>query len=617
MNAPASNVPTMPQQARRFIGYSKNLAAARHPETAEGVQIRPQVFVQWLPGVKVTGVTIGGRKGNSKGDAKTARVDFDPESIGWKESFASYIRPDDPLVQVLQQAAEAGTPLNVVLETHRRNADADKNPISPLAPIHAIRGGKRDGSSASMDAAKGRVSNVIAYVDGQATMEAECPLEELAFLAESNRCGDIAPPGYKVLAPLEEGEWEKYGALVASDVPGGVPGGGAGIDPTELAKLVQQAVQAALEAHDEGKPKYSKPYPAEGKRWDARTNDGRINLGGYPVAQELRMCRDAYTYLVEVYPQHTAELQPDDLMGLARTIADYMVVVADKVQVAAYDNGRRPFPADRTVASYSQIAANLWWLAREVVAPPTYEDLTATEGAGVEHREQWLNTLGSGCTQMLRAAAERVDVYYRDTHPTKKNQAHAEDARQGTPPQQQAPQQQGPTPEAAAAIDKVVAAVARDWDNIEALKGIGARANTIPGLHDHPVSVKAWADGVRVLPGTVQGADVVASLYDILVGRIRGTLSLPGQQQQAPQQQEGPAEGTAANVLGVDVQEEDGTTQGTAQGGSAQRHFDVLVQARDKAGLREWAGTQAPETVVQYKGKAMAVGEAVAAALEA
>ena len=332
----------LPQENARFIAYGPEQRVA-DPQGGDPITARPQVYVRYYRDMKVKEVKVGGRSG---GD--TVAVHFDPESVGLKEPITAYLDPSDPLVAYIQSCGPDHAH-DVALESVRRvKGKSSKAPISPLIPIHALRGAEHPNGTAGkgadmMGASAENIRNLLAMVDGRPGKDLSSNPYEWASLI-NNTEGYLPPEGWVYYGAAGD-QWAACGTIVPSK--DAAPKAGAGI-PADLGALVEQIAAAVAEKLQ---PSYGRPLPKdrfdEGKPWQVRTNDGRINLGSYPATSAQRVARVLLT-------------GGENEDTLWETV-EQVLAEADKAQCDAYGRGVTP---DRSSASHRE-AVDWVLLARD------------------------------------------------------------------------------------------------------------------------------------------------------------------------------------------------------------------------------------------------------------
>ena len=409
----------LPQGPARFIAYGAPVAVA-NPHGDGQATIRPQVFVTYYPHITVKSVDAG-RSGD-----RTIRVDFAPESVPsptqLKEPIAGYLDTDDPLVDYLRRAAHEQRPVSVGIEIARRAKRGDtRAAISPLTPIHALRGCETpDGAKSSMDESKATIRKPIALIDGyRSTGGASDPMEW--GLLVTNKDGRIAPPGWRFFAPGDD--WRDIGAVIpdTTSVPDTLSGVSGSSDIGTLIKAaVQEAVAAAFAARDDEAARRAqteegpngrvtrKGKVTEGLPHDARTSDGRVNLGSWMTVGASETARWAYRTLTTAERAATNEtpaapVTPDQMWSLTDTVLE----LADKVQRAAY--GRRDITLTRKDASHRTALEWVKWTITHAASLPDITDTSATD--------QWAAWVTDHATRMLSTAGESVAAHLATTDP--------------------------------------------------------------------------------------------------------------------------------------------------------------------------------------------------------
>lgn len=488
----------LPDAVCAFIAYA---APTRMPDPVDAtktITARAQVMVRYLPGIVIKEVT-GARNGSDK----TAAIHFDPASIGWTEKLTAYLDPDDPLVEIARQSQASGQPVDVALETTRRSkTKTTKAAIPSHVPIHALRGAA-DASGGSGPAMQGtsaeNISNRVAMINGKASAGLTSDPAEWKLLTK-NKDGRIPPEGWKFYGPTDPAQWQAFGvAIPDSDAPANAPTSGpvAPADQDALtAALIAALASPTISGMLDTMIRAANSYPAgkgfqEGKPWDARTNDGRVNLGFYPVTAHGRVYRWAHAVLGE----HVETLDEATLWPIVTAVMD----MADQVQSRAYGRGVTP---NRKFGSHTE--AERW--TRFVIDT----DIEAHKAAPPWTDATWVQSVIERATRLLATSGKYVgDKLAADA-------AAAKAARDSAPAAPEAPS--GPNP---SVVNGLLSAIARDWNKPDALRAHGARAQE-RGLIDLPVHVENSTSGAPVFTWPVpDGGDAIA-LGAVLSFRING-----------------------------------------------------------------------------------------------
>ena len=476
----------LPATSARFIAYGPSARMA-DPDGGDPLTIRPQTFVAYYCGILIKDIEFGGRSGD--GDVVT--VEFDPESVNLSEKISAKIDPDDPLVDYLRSRHGEGKPVDAAIEVIRKKKNAStKDPISPLTPIHALRGAQdASGSKAQTGPSFENTRKMLVMANGRRGKALTSDPAEWSSLV-NNKAGDLPPEGWKFYAPGDD--WSQIGAITPSDAPPqhATPGGGPGLDTQTLGALFETIInkvlderEAAAGAAPTGRP-VSRKFN-EGKIWDVRTNDGRINLGGYAVAAQACTYRWAHKHLAG--DSDGTHVDPD----AAWSLSDTVMAIADHVQADAYGHGVEP---DRTKASHKE--AVLW--AEWVI------DNQSPYPAGDTNTAEWADEVAKEATRHLTQAGERVGAHLKTRAQTAKPQPNPEPDTTSDEP----------TP---TVVNALLDAVTRSWDDKEAIKNLGIRSKE-RGLGDVKVGVTE-TDSVPTLQYPHDDESPIKSVTDLLRDR--------------------------------------------------------------------------------------------------
>ena len=521
----------LPGKVSNFIAYGAEERAADPTRDGEVITIRPQVYVCYYPGLVVQNLQEGGRSGDRKG---LVTVHFDPASIGFKDPISAHMNDDDATVSILRNSLENKTPLTVAIEIQRKKKNSETgSPISPLTPIHALRGatqpnGEGDGRM-MMGPSGNNTSKRVAFVNGQSTQHIQSNPAEWKSLV-NNKAGDLPPEGWRNFAPGDD--WTEIGAAIRAGAPaatapqsGNAPAGTFPA-PTELANLIQSVVtqtlkdfaptlanhvaqsSATLTSDTPGRPanKFD-----EGKQWNPRTSDGRINLGGYVVAGERWVFEWAFRYLSESLE---VEASPED----AWTLSAAVITMASEVQSNAYGHG---FIADRTTASHREAERWVQWAIKNVHAYPGTETDEDTLKA-------WSDEVVSEASSLFTEAGRRAGDYFSNVTKRDKN---------GAAPQAKA--EKAPSGPSEKVVRAFLDVVQKGWNDSQTIRNLGAQARD-GGYLRLPVSMTADDKGdvsISYPPAEGEESGPLESLLIYRLNTLQAQANAPQGDGQAPVQE--------------------------------------------------------------------------------
>lgn len=518
----------LPDRASNFIAYGAEQRAPDPTSNNDPITIRPQVYVRYYPGIVVSQLQVGGRSGDREG---LVTVHLDPSSIGFKDPISAHMNADDQTLPILQNALDNQVPVAIAIETQRKKKNtADGTPISPLTPIHALRGAQHpngDGEGQMMiGPSRNNTSNRVAFVNGQGTQHLQSSPAEWKSLV-NNKVGDLPPEGWRNFAPGED--WKDVGAAIRSGAPAPTSTGGGGVPtPQQLDGVVQNAVAQALQnfapalveqitqagAATQGRTA-GKFY--EGKPWEPRTSDGRINLGGYVVAGERWVFEWAHRHLTETLGLEDVSIED------TWTLSEMTLALAGEVQAVAYGHG---FVTDRTLASHRESEHWVQWTISNVHHYPGND---ADETVLTE----WKDTVVKEASALHSKAGQRAGEYFATV--TKRDQNGA--AQQTKTSTKSA--SSGPSEKVVRAFLDVVE---KGWNSADSIQTLGrqGRDNGYAGLR---VSMVSDEDGAHISYPPVDGQPS-GPLESLLLDRYENL------QAQAPQntqetQEPGPEEAPA------------------------------------------------------------------------
>lgn len=531
MTQPIMDRKMLPDGNAQFIAYGHAVRDA-HPVSNAIHSIRPQVYVRYYQDIGVKEVKRGGRSGT----ADTVAVHFDPESVGLREAITAYLDTDDPLADYIEQACNEGRAVSVGIETVRRvKTKSDRAPISKWVPIHALRGAvSADGASGpNMQSTSGEnIRNVVALVDGRASNLLTSDPSEWASLVD-NKGGNIPPEGWAFLGDGQE--WSDIGVIIPMD--GGsaqqasAPGQGASFDPDALRALLTEVItqvmddRAAGETTEVGGRPVRRGRFSEGKPWDVRTSDGRMNLGGYVVTAEGWGFRWAHNYLRE---HHATEEVPSPAIDSADAwnLANLVTNIADEVQSMAYaamldGSAGATVPVDRSSVSHREATRWVEWVIEQVMPYPDDSDAEDEEKAN-EIVSSWAQAVRDEAVGYFSMAGRRAGEHYGQ----RAQQERAQREQRPSAPQG------GPTPEgpSGVVVKAFLDSVVRAWGNQETIANMGKQI-TERQMDNVRVRVEVDGNTLSIVPVDNQEAMTIRQVLQKRYGQL--SQEQPAAQEQA------------------------------------------------------------------------------------
>lgn len=415
----------LPSANAQFIAYGSPERVADPLGGDEAISIRPQVFVRYYRGIKIKDL----RAPNDD----TMNVVFDPTSVGLEKEFGAYMNSDDRVAAYLREQFEAGNPLDIGVEYQRRKKTKnDKLGISPLPPIHALRGASNPDGTGNHGVMLGESGNnthsKIALVNGRRTTVIQSDPREWQGLV-SNTQGDLPPAGWKALTDKED--WTRLGVITpkgdaalaqAPSVGQQAQEGGAmqGLDMNVLSKIIGNEVRKGLKEYGEnlmrqedatrGTSTSQAPNSSvEGKPWTVWINKDQMNLGSFLVAGEAYALRWAFTYLGALGDE-VLNNDTEIRWEAARELADASQKIGDKVQATAYNGEIR---ADRTSASFKEA---VMWVRFHI------ENSYPFSAAEDFDYEAWFSNVGRSATATLKTAEGLAQTYLDERYPKATNE---------------------------------------------------------------------------------------------------------------------------------------------------------------------------------------------------
>lgn len=309
-----------PAKGRPFIAYEKKARAAAGPD-GQTVRARPSVYVREHVDVKVSAYKVK-TKATDDGPFKTGRVTFDAESVGLEHDFHGSVQADSKAAELLAEAFKNDLPVTVAIETTRRYKQNDSSElISPLTPIHELRGIVGDSTRANAEVTNRNCRNLVVAVNGEFTNELVSDPEEWESLRE-NRDGSLAPDGYAVFG----------GAIIPASA---ASSGSVDVSQqirNELKKFFGSSPAAPAANARPGRPPQRAAHAAEAKPWEDWNTDSRFNHGSY-LATAIRE-----TYAQAHQMIATAGVDPDTDPAMAGTLTELILAMADRIQLGVYRN---------------------------------------------------------------------------------------------------------------------------------------------------------------------------------------------------------------------------------------------------------------------------------------
>jgi hypothetical protein len=307
-----------PAKGLPFIAYEKKARAAAGPD-GQTVRVRPSVYVREHVNVRVSAYKVK-TKATDNGPFKTGRVTFDAESVGLEHDFHGSVQADSKAAELLAEAFKNDLPVTVAIETSRRYKQTDSGElISPLTPIHELRGIVGDSTRANAEVTNRNCRNLVVAVNGEFTDELVSDPEEWESLRE-NRDGSLAPDGYAVFG----------GAIIPA---ASASSGSVDVSEqirAELKKFFGSPTAAQNATTRAGRPAQRAAHAAEAKPWEEWNTDGRFNHGSY-LATAIRE-----TYAQAHQMIASAGVDPDTDPAVVGTLAELILGMADRIQLGVY-----------------------------------------------------------------------------------------------------------------------------------------------------------------------------------------------------------------------------------------------------------------------------------------
>lgn len=473
----------LPSANAQFIAYGSPERVADPLGGDEAISIRPQVFVRYYRGIKIKDL----RTPNDD----TVNVVFDPTSVGLEKEFGAYMNSDDRVVAYLREQFEAGNPLDVGIEYQRRKKTKnEKQGISPLPPIHALRGASNPDGTGNHGVMLGESGNnthsKIALINGRRTTVIQSDPREWQGLV-SNTQGDLPPAGWKALTDKED--WTRLGvitprgdAALAQAPNAGQQAqenvAGQGLDMNVLSKIIGNEVRKGLKEYGEnllrqedatrGTPtSQASASSVEGKPWMVWINKDQMNLGSFLVAGESYALRWAFAYLGAL-GDDVLNADTEIRWEAARELADASQKIADKVQSTAYNGEVR---ADRTSASFKEA---VMWVRFHI------ENSYPFSPAEDFDYEAWFTNVGRSATATLKTSEGLAQAYLDERYPKVSKETAGE---------QNAQQTTAPSDDRAHMVSAYLQLLAQKWNDRDGVLALAREAK-----QKNLLGVQVWAN---------------------------------------------------------------------------------------------------------------------------
>lgn len=468
--APAFRPEQLPAESNgnpQFIAYGPEERVADPDPDNPPLTVRPQVYVRYYHNIGVKRFLEGGVNGDREG---LVTVEFDPQTVGLEKPIRAHVDADEPVLQFLRSLQANGEAASVGIETTRKKKSSEtKDPIGPLRPIHGLRGAANpDGSGdhhQMMGPSGANTSNKLAMVNGRPTKHLASNAAEWRVLT-NNKAGDLPPEGWKYYGSKED--WTKVGAIIPdgnAPAPSSAqqPAAGGSMDVQALVRalgpgltaVIQQAVsdefakQSAAEATEDqmkGRPR-GRGF-SEGKPWQVRTSDGRVNLGTYMVTNTGYSMRWAMEYLADDTGHSPVA---------AQDLANIVLHLADRTQADAYGHGVEP---DRCATSHREATRWVQWVITHEQPVPVADTGDVDQAVLTE----WQDKVVRASTQHMAASGEVVAEYL-----TSRSNAKKDAEPKAT---EDEPQQTGPAPHVVGALLKTATS---KWTDLQVIGNVGTQ----------------------------------------------------------------------------------------------------------------------------------------------
>lgn len=400
-----------PAHNTSWYGYAR---AATKPTpvrvTADGEttprQVRVDVFVREFLSVRVKELKESGHEG--RGGVNPVSVVFDGSSVvtgsdkKLRHDFGASLVAGSRVHDCLAHALATGTPVYVGIETKRRYKSKNGEVIPYLTPMHVLRGSQPDGSKGNSSTTGENCSNVVAAVgladNPQVTVLSDEAVTDPACWPSfrHNRDGSTPPTGWQ---HVYTDTGNRSGAIIKADTSGAET-----VDAADIARQVAALLTAP--ATTPGPVAVHRGRSVEGKPWEERNSDGRINPAG-PMVQAVRFARaDAIAMVKDAARRDGSEdqLSGADLSQAATQLIEPLLWAACKVQHTVLGYSRKGEPSYREAAR---------WVSQVVGSDEPY----SLEYIGDrDSTRSWIKTVVAHASELYRLALEIAEQHVTAEH---------------------------------------------------------------------------------------------------------------------------------------------------------------------------------------------------------
>ncbi|MEV8544480.1 hypothetical protein [Streptomyces sp. NPDC051572] len=304
-----------PTRGKPFIAFEGKTRPAPGQD-GQTVHVRPSVYVREHVDIKVAAYKDKTSRKGSDGEFTLGRVTFDAGSVGLEHDFSASVEAGSKAAQLLADAFKNDTPVTVAIETSRRYAAKDGDPISSLTPINELRGIVGDVTVAQAEITGRNCRVLVVGVNGQFTSELLTNPEEWDMLRD-NRDGQLAPPGWAV---YHGGIISASSAFAEGDVT------------TKVLTLLESYFEGkgTPTVGPQSRPAMRGPRAVESKPWDNWNTDGRFNHGSYLATAIRETHATAHRMAAE------AGVDPVGNQPSVRALTELLLAMADRIQLGVY-----------------------------------------------------------------------------------------------------------------------------------------------------------------------------------------------------------------------------------------------------------------------------------------
>lgn len=336
--------------------YSNRPFTSHDGEDASGV--RAEVLVTTGVGL-VNEITVGGQ-------GQSANIKVSVDSL--KHKLSGWIKTDDPVFALLEEAKESGELISFRIESQRK-AKVDRS--TPLAELRKNMEVAKDNTTLIFAGAKKASSSEPILLTSEAvTSPSEDPQPGGRIPASTPR--PSAPAATST--PVAPANVSTLDAAVKANLPREVVNALAGqlLASGANPESVRIALVGGSRAGSNDKPQPRIAFSREEPGWKMYNTDGRLNLGSAAVSAAVGAEQFVRKHLVERSVIQPVSFDDVDVNELVITISNAVLSAADSVQVSGYGEG---YLVDRSVGSHTRARGIVYDTIESYVPYSANEDI--------------------------------------------------------------------------------------------------------------------------------------------------------------------------------------------------------------------------------------------------